>query len=375
MTATLELPELEAIARVRLAALPTPLEPAVRLSNMLGITLLIKRDDLTGLAMGGNKARKLEYLIADAISQNATMILATAAVQSNFCRMTAAAARRVGLRAGLLLRGTPDAPLQGNLLLDHLFGAEIRFVNELDPYASVHQHELRRWAVEERARGERPYVIQLHGGSPMGALATLAYTAASSELSTQCRELDVRPDHLYVPVGSGSTLAGLALGTRQTANPLSATRLVGILVAAAMDAVRPRIREFIDAAATHSGLNAPGDGAYSLDDTHRGRGYGVPTQAALRAIHLAAETEALLLNPVYTGKTFSALLSDVASGAIRPGESVIFVNTGGDPLLFSFAEQLDASNTTGLIRNQESLSLTRRQRRELAPPTVDHTRE
>jgi D-cysteine desulfhydrase family pyridoxal phosphate-dependent enzyme len=336
MSETVHLP----VPRMSLAALPTPLEHAPNLSKKLGVNLLVKRDDLTGLAMGGNKARKLEFLIADALAQDATMILATAAAQSNFCRMTAAAARKAGLGIGLLLRGTSDDPVQGNLLLDRLLGADIRFVANTDPYAPVHQKTLQEWADEIRGRGERPYIVNMHDGSRMGALVTCGYIAASGEMAEQCRAADVHPDHLYLAVGSGSTLAGLAIGTRHTAGRLSATRLVGVTVGTPPDVILPKVREFIRSTTALLGIPAPHDDDFVLDDSQRGPGYGVPTTAGLDAMRLVAGSDALLLNPVYTAKSFAALLADVTNGTIRQGETVIFLNTGGDPLLFSHAEAL-----------------------------------
>ncbi len=328
------------VPRFSLATVPTPLEPATRLSAALGIHLWIKRDDLLGLALGGSKVRKLEYLVADALAQDATMLLATAAAQSNFCRMTAAAGRRAGLRVGLLLRGDPDTPIQGNLLLDHLLGAEIQFIDETNPYAPVHQERLAGWARQATVQGERPYVINLHNGSRMGALATLGYVAAVPELVDQCRALQIRPDHLYVAVGSGSTLAGLHLGWTQLDRTWSRTRLVGVVVVTAPAAtVAPKLREFVASAAALAGLPPPATDV-ALDDTQRGPAYGVPTATTLDAIHFAATTDALLLNPVYTGKAFAALRADIATGKIGPDDTVIFLNTGGDPLLFSSAATL-----------------------------------
>lgn len=341
MTPTALLSALAAVPRFRFAALPTPLERAPGLSRALGLDILVKRDDLTGVALGGNKARKLEYLVGDALAERATLLLATAAAQSNFCRMTAAAGCRAGLRVGLLLRGTPDAPVQGNLLLDRLLGAELRFVSDLDPYALVHHERLQAWAEEERARGGRPYPIYLHEGSRAGALVTIGYVAAAGELGAQCTGLGVRPDHLYLAVGSGSTLAGLLLGARRPDNPLAGTRIVGVSIGASAATVEPKIREFVASAAALLRIPEPPEGPL-LDDSQRGTGYGVPTGTGLAAIRLAARTEALLLNPVYTGKAFAALCADVERGIVRPGESVVFLNTGGDPLLFSYATTLAA---------------------------------
>lgn len=333
---------LGALPRFKVAALPTPLDQAPRLSQLLGVHLLTKRDDLTGLALGGNKARKLEFLIGDALAERATLILTTAAVQSNFCRMTAAAAARAGLAVGLLLRGEATASVQGNLLLDRLLGAEIRFTDHLDPYAPVHRAQLQAWCEEELARGGTPYPIYLHDGSRAGALATAGYVAAAAELDQQCGERGIQPDHLYLAAGSGATLAGLLLGAHRSGSVLAGTRIVGVCAGALSADLAPRVRTFISSAAEL--LDLPELAApIVLDDSQRGSAYGVPTQVALDAILVASRTEALMLNPVYTGKAFAALLADIDRGVVRSGETVIFLNTGGDPLLFSYADTLAAA--------------------------------
>jgi len=339
-----EIPE-RSIPRIRLATLPTPLEAAPNLSHELGINLLIKRDDLTGLAMGGNKVRQLEFLIGDALEKKATKILATAAAQSNFCRMIAAAARRVGLGIGLLLRGTPDHPVQGNLLIDQLLGADIRFIDNYDPYDPAHQDTLRAWALEETARGEEPYVVNLHGGSLMGALMTTGYVAATRELEAQFHDRDITPQHLYLAVGSGSTLAGLVVGSHVGSTALSDVRLVGVTVGSPSDQIVPRIREFVQSTSGLLDVPGPANHQFYIDESQRGTHYGAPTDEGLDAIHLMARTEALMLNPVYTGKAFAALIADVKNNNIRSGETVVFMNTGGDPLLFSNADVLAQSTS------------------------------
>ena len=332
------------LPRTALVPLPTPLEHAPNLSRTLGIDLWIKRDDLTGLALGGNKARKLEYLVGDALAERATSLITTAAAQSNFCRATAAAAARAGLRACLLLRGSGAEAVQGNLLLDHLLGADIRFTSDMDPYSDATRGRLDAWADEERALGRRPYPIYLHGGSRAGALATAAYVQAAIELDGQLAAAGIRPAHVYVAVGSGSTLAGLLVGARGAADRLARARLVGVCVGALSPVVGPKVREFARAAAALLDAAPPGDGV-TLDDGQRGDAYGVPTPAALDAIRIAAAAEALMFNPVYTGKAFAALLADVARGAVTPGSTVVFINTGGDPLLFAYADDLAAHST------------------------------
>jgi 1-aminocyclopropane-1-carboxylate deaminase/D-cysteine desulfhydrase-like pyridoxal-dependent ACC family enzyme len=325
-----------------MAALPTPLDRAANLSQTLGVDLWIKRDDLTGLAFGGNKVRSAEYLLGDALTRGATSLLTAAAAQSNFCRVIAAAGRRVGLRVKLLLRGTGTEPVQGNLLLDRMLGAELRFTDDPDPYSAHTRERLESWAAEERAAGGSPYVIYIHGGSPAGALATAGYVQASLELDAQCRAAGIRPDHVYVAVGSGSTMAGLLLGARRADSRLAETRIVGVCVGALSPVVGPRITEFLRAAAGLLGAPAV-DEDVRLEDGQRGEAYGAPTPAAADAIRVAAVSEGLLFNPVYTGKAFAALLADIARGTVAPGHTVVFVNTGGDPLIFAYAEALAAS--------------------------------
>lgn len=335
-------PAVAGLPRFRLAALPTPLEPLPNLSRLLGINLLVKRDDLTGLALGGNKARSLEFIVGDAREAGASFLITTAAAQSNFCRMVAAAGRRAGMRVGLLLRGTRAAAVQGNLLLDYLLGAEIRFTEELDPYAPATRERLDAWANEEVRRRAHPYVIDIHGRPRIGALATSGYVAGADELDRQCDAAGISPDHLYVAVGSGSTIAGLALGARDS-HRLNRTRLVGVCVGALSPVVGPRIRAFEKA--TSDLLALPNDTAHPvLRDDERGEAYGASTPAAFAAIRTAARADALILNPVYTGKAFAALLADVRRGDVRPGATVIFLNTGGDPLVFAYADPLARAN-------------------------------
>jgi 1-aminocyclopropane-1-carboxylate deaminase/D-cysteine desulfhydrase-like pyridoxal-dependent ACC family enzyme len=334
---------LDRLPRQTLASLPTPLDRAVNLSDALGVDLWIKRDDLTGLAFGGNKVRSAEYLVGDAVARGATSLITTAAVQSNFCRVIAAAGRRAGLRVNLLLRGAGKTePVQGNLLLDHVLGAELRFTDDPDPYSQQTRGRLESWAAEDRAAGGRPHVIYIHDGSPAGALATAGYVHASLELDAQCRTAGIRPHHLYVAVGSGSTMAGLLLGARRAGSHLAETRIVGVCVSALSPVVGARVMEFFRTAAALLGVPAADEEVW-LEDGQRGEAYGVPTPAALEAIRIAATAEGLLLNPVYTGKAFAALLADIARGSVQPGHSVVFMNTGGDPLVFAYAETLAAT--------------------------------
>jgi len=283
--------------------------------------------------------RSAEYLVGDAVARGATSLITTAAAQSNFCRVVAAAGRRAGLRVKLLLRGTGTEPVQGNLLLDYMLGAELRFTDDPDPYSEETRGRLESWAAADRAGGGRPYVIYIHGGSTAGALATAGYVHASLELDAQCRAAGIRPDHLYVAVGSGSTAAGLLLGARREGGRLAETRVVGVCVGALSLVVGPRVNDFLRTTADLLGV-PPVDEQVQLEDGQRGEAYAVPTPAALEAIRVAAGAEGLLLNPVYTGKAFAALLAHIAHGIVQPGQTVVFINTGGDPLVFAYAETL-----------------------------------
>ncbi|MCC7123593.1 MAG: D-cysteine desulfhydrase family protein, partial [Acidobacteria bacterium] len=352
--------------RFPLAALPTPITDATRLRAALGgearcPRILIKRDDLTALGLGGNKARKLEFLIADALAQGAHTVITTGAVQSNHARMTAAAAAIAGLRCVLVLSVRPDqwlehpsgapvstpqhlsAPLstrqhpsapfpEANLLLDYLFGAEVRFVPADDPMLAVgHDAAMVAQVVEEeRAAGRVPYVIPVGGSSPVGALG---YVTGTQELVQQLAEMGVAPVRLYYASGSRGTQAGLTLGAKLHG---AAYKLWGVAVSAGEEEKIERARKAANAAAALMNV----DTRVGLDDLFTdqgfiGDGYGIATPGGIEAIRLLARTEAILLDPVYTSKAFAALIQHVRGGAFTPDETIVFLHTGGSPALFS----------------------------------------
>ncbi len=325
---------LAAVPRQRLAALPTPLEDAPRLREALGgparcPRILIKRDDLTGLGLGGNKARKLDFLLGDALARGATSVITTGAAQSNHARMTAAAARRCGLDVDLVLTSADDpAPLEGNLLLDHLFGARVHMVAAVDPMLAVGDDEVvvRQVAVSLTERGGRPYVIPVGGSSGVGALG---YVGASAELAAQLSALDIEPRRLYFASGSRGTQAGLTLG----AHLLGASyELHGVAVSGGEPEKIARARRVAGEAATLLGLGpVPAEVRFFTDQHFIGEGYGLPTPAGLEAMLLAARTEALVLDPTYTAKALAALIGHVRAGEFSPTDSVVFLHTGGAP--------------------------------------------
>jgi len=324
--------------RLALAMLPTPLQEAACLREALGGAarcprLLVKRDDLTGLAGGGNKARKLEYLVGDARRLGATTLITTGAVQSNHARMTAGAARIAGMDAELVLTThVPDPADEGNLLLDRLFGARVHFVPSVDPMLAVglDDEKVREVEAAVRARGGTPYVIPVGGSSAVGALG---YVSGTVELCDQLDALGVRPSRLYFGSGSRGTQAGLTLGAHLCAAPYA---LHGIAVSAGEPEKVERARRAARDAAALLGFD---DGvlgcAFVTDQGFIGDGYGIPTAECLEAAVLAARTEALMLDLTYTAKAMAALVRHVRRGEIPPDEVVVFLHTGGAPALFT----------------------------------------
>jgi len=330
---------LPALPRFPLAQLPTPLEEAPRLSAALGsVRIVVKRDDLTGLGLGGNKTRKLEYLLGDALAAGATVVLTEGPVQSNHCRQTAAAAARAGLRCILVLSGADEhPPLQGNLLLDHLFGAEVYLVRSRAERAAL-LGQLARACAE---RGEHPFVMPTGGSTPVGAAA---YVHATLELVNQLLERRLHPSRLYLATStSGGTHAGLALGARLLGHPF---RVVGVAVEPDGGAIHRRVVELANETAALLGFppQLTADDV-TVDDRWVGPDYGVPDARTIEAIMLAARTEGLVLDPVYTGKAMAALIGHVREGMLQPGETVIFLHTGGAPALFAQADSLAPSFT------------------------------
>jgi L-cysteate sulfo-lyase len=307
---------------IRFSHWPTPLDPAPRLGAALGLRaadLWVKRDDLTDLG-GGNKVRKIEYLVGEAVAAGATVLVTSGGAQSNHARTTAAAAARLGLRAVLVLGGTALAGRPGNLALDELLGARVLVAGELSGPALDRRVE--EVAEQLRAGGEVPAVLPFGGSSAVGARG---YVDCAAEIDRQA------PDaaHVVVAVGSGGTMAGLVAG-------LGTERVLGIDTGAVPDPAQ-RVAALVAAL-------GGGPGALRLDRDQVGEGYARLTSAAVTAMRTAARTEGLLLDPVYTGKAIAGLASAVNEGIVRPGERTVFVHTGGLPGLFGhpFAAELAA---------------------------------
>jgi D-cysteine desulfhydrase family pyridoxal phosphate-dependent enzyme len=322
---------LEKMPRVRLAHLPTPLDDAPNLSKALGgPRILIKRDDLTGLAFGGNKTRKLEYLFADALKQGADTIITEGSTQSNHCRQTAAAARKLGLRCILSLSYSEHDEMQGNYLLDHLLKAEMRLTDR-----TQRREQMTQIAEEERRKGHTPYVIPTGGSNAIGALG---YASLILELAYQLYERGIAASCLYVSSSSGGTHGGLALGAKLYHVPY---RIIGVSPDDPTADVQQVVARIANEAAHVLGVQlafAPAE--IEVYDQFVGEGYGISTPASLEAIHLFAETEGLLLDPVYTAKAAAAMIHDIRSGTVAKDETIIFVHTGGTPALFAYHAEL-----------------------------------
>jgi D-cysteine desulfhydrase family pyridoxal phosphate-dependent enzyme len=318
------------LSRVSIAHLPTPLEPLPRLTSALaGPELWIKRDDQTGLATGGNKARKLEFLVADARMARADTLVTGGAAQSNHARQTAAAAAKWGLACTLVLRGTEPPSSRGNLLLDRLLGADIAWAGEY-PLAEAMRQEVERL----QATGHRPYLIPYGGSNPIGASG---YVAALEELVGQCAEQDISFDCIVTASSSGGTQAGLMVGARAlsgTRGPLEEC-ILGISVDQPQGVLQGMLAGLATATAAHLGLGfvfAADD--FNVNDDYLGSGYGVVSDLEREAIRTMARLEGIVLDPVYTGRAFGGLLDLIKRGVLRGGERVLFWHTGGTVGLF-----------------------------------------
>ncbi len=329
--------KLDDFPRAALAHLPTPLESMERLSaEPGGPRLFVKRDDCTGLALGGNKTRKLEFLMAEALAAGADSVITAGGVQSNHVRQTAAAAAKLGLAAHLVLtRNVPqDAAREhdgydrtGNILLDRLLGAEIRIL----PAGGDRAAAMDALAARLRAAGGRPYVIPLGGSNATGALG---YALCARELLAQAEALCGGLDTVVLASSSGGSQAGLIAGLAALGHP---ARVIGIEIEGDREAVAAAVREVAAAVAERLGLGAREVVArVEVVAGYGGPGYGLPTPEMRRAVERAARREGLLLDPVYSGKAMAGLIGLIAEGRFAPGDRVVFLHSGGTPALFAY---------------------------------------
>jgi 1-aminocyclopropane-1-carboxylate deaminase/D-cysteine desulfhydrase-like pyridoxal-dependent ACC family enzyme len=279
--------ELERVPRVELAVTPTPLQWAPRLAQQIGLQrLLVKRDDNTGLALGGNKARKLEYLVADAVARGADILITMGGAQSNHCRMTAAAARVHGLDSYLVFNGVPIEEVQGNMILDRLLAARWTFPKD----GQSGQERMAEVADELKAEGRKPYVIPSGGTNGLGILG---YVRAAFELAEQCRELQVEPRYVICASGSCGTLAGLTLGLELAG---LRAQTVGVSISGMIQDKVARARELMTDSCSILGIDLP-DVEPRAWYEYLGDGYGIPTELSTEALAVAARAEGLIPRP------------------------------------------------------------------------------
>lgn len=321
--------------RVRLAHLPTPLEPAPRLSDVLGVDLWIKRDDCTGLAGGGNKTRKLEFLLGAALAERADTLVTQGATQSNHVRQTAAAAAAHGLACEIILEDrtgftSADYAENGNVLLDRLFGAVIRVV----PGGSDMTAELEITAEAVRARGGSPYVIPGGGSNPIGALG---YVDCAREIVSQADEMDLQIDRIITATGSAGTHAGLVAGLAVMGADIP---VLGIGVRAPKPKQEENVLKLArETAALLGRPDAVTPEMVVADCDYVGEGYGFIDDKVIEALTLAARSEGLLLDPVYSAKAMKGLIALAGQGRFAD-ETVVFLHTGGAQGLAGYQSQL-----------------------------------
>ena len=304
--------------RISIGVFPTPVQKLESISRLLGTQVYVKRDDLTGLGLGGNKVRKLEYLLADAKAQGAEVVFTTGGAQSNHAMLTAAAARKLGMTPSLILKKRGVTARQGNQLLEHLMGVDVRFM-DTDDYADIYA-EMDRVG---KALG-RPYYKIPCGGS--NALGTLGYVDCAREI----RDQGLHFDHLICAEGSGGTMAGLALGAKLY---LPGTRVTGMMVDSdPFEEITVRLMR--EAAALLGADVQVSAEDFDLRDLC-GPGYAIPSQEGNAAVAMMAENEGLFLDPVYTGKAFAGLIAMAREGAFKPTDRVLFLHSGGAGGLFA----------------------------------------
>lgn len=324
--------------RVRLTALPSPLQRAERLEAALREggsrppRLYIKRDDLLSLAFGGNKIRNLEFALGAAIAAGATDVITGGRLQSNHCRLTAAACARLGLRAHLVLSGTEPAVSTGNLLLCRLLGAAITCTDSDN--RALRDAAMREIAGRAARDGGRPYVVPVGGSDVAGAYGHLL---AAHELLAQADALGERVAAVVLATATGGTQAGMLAGLRQAGSGAASgvARLDAFAVAKSAAELGPEVLRIANELAAAEGIESISASDVLIDDSMIGEGYGIPTAAGDAALALLGATEGIVADPVYTGKALAGLLAAIRRGGYGEDETVVWVHTGGAPALFA----------------------------------------
>jgi D-cysteine desulfhydrase family pyridoxal phosphate-dependent enzyme len=319
------------LPRAGLISGPTPLERWTRASEALGVELFVKREDTSGIGAGGNKLRKLDLIVGAAMQRGVDWLIPTGGPQSNHARLTAGVAAKLGMGCSLMLRGPWDGNVSGNLLLDHLFGADVTLLGEVDYTAA--DAAMDEAGVLLRKRGKTPEVMPLGGATAEG---TAAFVECFSEIAGELARLGRRADTLIVAGGTASTFAGLRLGAAQLSPQ---TQIVGVSVSWTKEKLAQEASRLMISAATLLDISHRTEKLWFETD-YIGPGYARLSEGALAAVRFAARHEGVLLDTTYTGKAFAGLIDLIDKGRIRKGSTVVFVHTGGVPELFAKAAQL-----------------------------------
>lgn len=311
------------INRLGLANLPTKIERLDRLSKKLGKNIYIKRDDQTGIEFSGNKIRKLEYCVGEALDKNCDYLITCGGIQSNHCRATAAVAAKLGLGAYLVLRGEEDTPAEGNLFFNKMFGAKIKFVTG-DEYKNKRAEIMEGIKKELEKKGHKPYIIPEGASNGVGSLG---YITAMEEILKQEEEMGIKFDAIVVTVGSGGTYAGLYYGNRIKDNPAT---IYGFNITETNEHFKKIVANLLEEISQYTGEKI----VVTLDDInivdgYVGRGYAKSRPEEIKFLSYLAKLEGIILDPVYTGKAMYGLVEEIKKGTFNEHENILFIHTGG----------------------------------------------
>lgn len=324
---------LDAYPRVTLTRTPTPLDYLPHLSAQLGTELYLKRDDLTDLALGGDKPRKLEYELANARAEQASILVTCGSAQSNHARLTTAAAKHLGMKSVVVLSGEGPQELQGNLLAVRLLGADIVFVDTADHW-DLAEHAL-RLCDELRTQGEKPYYIPVSGTTPRSCLG---YIRAGLEIADQLAQRNLQLDAIYTPFGTGGIFTALLLAVRERGIECP---IIGISVNRDESSCREHVDQWRTALCEMLNLDLEeSHEPYEIHDEFIGNGYGDATEEALDALLMMADCEGILLDPVYSGKVFAGLRAHCDAGRWGREQRVMMLHSGGVPAVFAYHQEI-----------------------------------
>ena len=331
--------QLSKYPRVKLIHSPTPLEYLENLTQHLdGPDIYIKRDDCTGLAFGGNKSRKLEFLIGDALKNKADVIITAGAVQSNHCRQTAAAATKFGMECIIVAKPSWSKEYNGNLFLDELLGAKLVLLEEdneaLDQGGKLSMEEtIENLMADLKTKGKNPYYIPVGGSNSIGSLG---YISMTMELIVQANEMGIEIGSMVAASGSGGTQTGMILGADVEK---SGIQTVGMAISSDATIVIPKLKDLCNQTSDYYELGLSYDEKDIIfNDNYIGEGYGIPSEEMIEAVKLLARKEGIILDPVYSGKAFAGMVDLIKKGYFDKSKAVVFIHTGGTPALFVYSD-------------------------------------